>query len=44
MVEQYGFDLIVAIIKIPSEMETIPGITTSQLDSAWREQLRAAYG
>ncbi len=44
MVEQYGFEVIVAIIKTPSEVETILGITTSELESAWREYLRAEYG
>ncbi|NIO00153.1 MAG: hypothetical protein GTO49_35350, partial [Anaerolineae bacterium] len=39
MVEQYGFEVIVAIIKTPSEVETILGITTSELESAWREYL-----
>jgi hypothetical protein len=43
MIEEYGFDKIIAIIKAPSEMEATLGITTSELDSAWREYLRETY-
>jgi hypothetical protein len=43
MIEQYGFEEIIAIIKAPLEVETILGITLSDLDLAWREYLREAY-
>jgi hypothetical protein len=43
MIEQYGFEEIIAIIKAPSEVETILGITLSDLDLAWHEYLREAY-
>lgn len=43
MVEEFGFDKIIAIIKTPSEVESILGVTTSELDAAWREYLRETY-
>jgi hypothetical protein len=43
LIEQYGFEAIVTIIKAPSEVEAILGNTTSELDSGWHEYLRAAY-
>ncbi len=43
MIERYGFEKIVEIIKTPSEMEAILGLATSELDSAWRDYLREAY-
>jgi hypothetical protein len=43
IVEQYGYESIVAMIKAPSEVESILGVTTAELDSAWREHLRETY-
>lgn len=43
MIEEFGFDKIIAIIKTPSEAESILGVTTSELDSGWREYLRETY-
>jgi RNA polymerase sigma-70 factor, ECF subfamily len=43
MVEKYGFDKIIAIIKTPSDVESILGVTLSELDSDWREYLSGRY-
>ncbi len=43
MVKEYGFDKIIAIIKSPSELEAILGVTVSELDSGWREYLQEIY-
>jgi RNA polymerase sigma-70 factor (ECF subfamily) len=43
MVQEYGFDKIIAIIKSPSELESILGVTTSELDSGWRAYLHKRY-
>lgn len=43
MVGEYGFDKIIEIIKSPSEVESILGITISDLDTAWRRYLHEKY-
>ncbi|MFZ5858487.1 MAG: peptidase MA family metallohydrolase [Chloroflexota bacterium] len=43
LVKQYGFDKIIAIIKSPSEVESILGVTISELESGWREYLHETY-
>lgn len=43
MIEEYGFDKIIAIIKTPLEVESILGVSISELDAAWREYLLKRY-
>jgi len=43
IIQQYGIEKIVAIIRSPAEVESILGITISELDSAWREYLQMEY-
>ncbi len=43
MIEEYGFDKIIAIIKSPSDVESILGISLLELDSGWREYLYKTY-
>lgn len=43
MVNEHGFDKIIAIIKAPSELEAILGISISELDSGWCKYLQEAY-
>jgi len=43
IIQEYGIKKAVAIIKSPTEVESILGITIPELDSAWREYLRREY-
>jgi hypothetical protein len=43
MVDEFGFDKIIAIIKSPSGVESILGVTISELETGWREYLRETY-
>jgi len=43
MVQEYGIEKVVAIIKSPTEVESILGITIPELDSAWQEYLQKEY-
>jgi hypothetical protein len=43
MIQEYGIEKVIAIIKSPTEVELILGITTLELDSDWREYLKEEY-
>lgn len=43
LIEEYGFDKIISIIKAPSELEAILVTTISELDSDWRDYLHERY-
>lgn len=43
IIQEYGIEKVVAIIKAPTEVESILGITIPELDSDWREFLRKEY-
>jgi len=43
IIQQYGIEKVVDIIKSPTEVELILGITLPELDSNWREYLQKEY-
>jgi hypothetical protein len=43
IIQEYGIEKVIAIIKAPTEVESILGITIPGLDSAWREFLLKEY-
>ncbi len=43
IIQEYGIDKIVALIKSPTDVESILGITIPELDSAWRDYLQKEY-
>lgn len=43
IIQEYGIEKIVAIIKSPTDAESILGITIPELDSAWRDYLQKEY-
>ena len=43
LIEEYGFEKIVELIKTPSDLELILGVNISELDAAWRIYLQENY-
>ncbi len=43
IIQEYGIEKVIAMIKAPTEVESILGITISELDAAWQQYLQQEY-